>query len=171
MVPVTGIVRWLILWAISLQQPPNSAEQAQKLPSFQEYPVAQIYHGKPATPVFRTKEELEYVTRIRRGAAKGPNFAGHYAVVEWGGGTGTGGFVFVDVKTGQIFFHAQPPGTGPGFMYNLGSRLMVSDSYTGPPDSQTTVRSFWEWTGKELKFIAKTTNPKGLPEGFNPSPR
>jgi hypothetical protein len=147
--------------------PPKSAEQTRKLPSFKDYRVAQVYHGKPATPVFRTKGELEYVTRIRRGAANGPNFAGHYAAVEWGGGTGTGGFVLVDVKTGQIFFHAQPPATGPDFYYNLDSRLMVSDSYPGPPDSETTIRSFWEWTGKEMKFITKATNPKGrLPEGF-----
>src|SRR5690242_10408414 len=109
MLPLTRVLHCLILWALSSQQPPNAAEQARKLPSFQEYRVVQVYHGKPATPVFRTKEELEYVTRIRHGAAKGPNFAGHYAVVEWGGGTGTGGFVLVDVKTGQIFFHAQPP--------------------------------------------------------------
>jgi hypothetical protein len=155
---------------LSSRQPPSSAEQTQKVPSFKQYRVAEVYRGKPATPVFKTREELEYRTRIREGAAKGPNFAGHYAVVEWGGGTGTGGFVLVDVKTGQIFFHAQPPGTGPDFMYNLDSRLMVSDSYTGPPDAETTIRSFWEWTGKEMRFITKT-KPKGLPEGFKPSPR
>ena len=161
----------LILCAVSSQQLPNSADHTQKLPSFHEYRVAKIYRGKPAVPVFKTGEELEYRTRIRGGAAKGPNFAGHYAVVEWGGGTGTGGFVMIDVQTGQIFFHAQPSSTGPSFMYNLDSRLMVSDSYMGPPNSETTVRSFWEWTGKEMKFITKTTNVNGLPDGFKPSPR
>jgi hypothetical protein len=160
----------LILWALSSQSPPTAIEQEGKFPIFQQYRVNQFYRGKPATPVFRTKEELEYRTRIRHGAAQGPNFAGHYAVVQWGGGTGTGGFVLVDVKTGQIFFHAQPPATGPDFLYNLDSRLMVSDSYTGSPDAQTTIRSFWEWTGKEMKFITKTMDPKGLPEGFKPSP-
>lgn len=168
MLPLTRVVHCLIFWALSMQQPMDSAGETRKLPSFQEYRIAHVYHGKPATPVFRTREELEFRTRIRRGAAKGPNFAGHYAVVQWGGGTGTGGFVLVDVKTGQIFFHAQPPGTGPEFLYNLDSRLMVSDAYTGPPDSEITIRSFWEWTGKEMKYITRTTNPKGLPGGFKP---
>jgi hypothetical protein len=146
---------------------PSPAAQAGKLPSFEQYRVAEVYRGKPATPVFRTREELEYRTRIRRGAAQGPNYAGHYSVVEWGGGTGTNGFVLVDETTGQIFFHAQPPNTGPEFFYNLDSRLMVIDSYTGPPDAESCIRSFWEWTGKEMKFITKTTtNCKGLPEGF-----
>jgi hypothetical protein len=109
----------LILLALSSQQAPRSPEQARQPPVFQEYRVAQVYRGKPATPVFRTREELEFRTRIREGAAKGPNFAGHHAVVEWGGGTGTGHFVIVDVKTGQIFFHVDP-NNGIEFFLQLG---------------------------------------------------
>lgn len=145
----------LILWAgLSSQQPASSAGQMVTLPSFQQYSVAQIYRGKPAAPVFRTKEELEFRTRIRQGAAKGPNFAGHYAIVEWGGGTGTGHFVVVDVKTGEIYFHADP-NKGIEFLFSVKSRLMAINAYMGPPDAETCVRSFWEWTGKEMKFIAK----------------
>ena len=92
-----------ILLTLSSRQSPNPAEQTQNLPTFRKFRVAQIYRGKPARPIFKTKEELEFRTRIRQGAAKGPNFAGHYAVVEWGGGTGTGTFVLVDVKSGQSF--------------------------------------------------------------------
>jgi hypothetical protein len=115
-----------LLLAIALQvNAPNDSP----VPTFEQFRIAQIYCGNPAKPIFRTKEELEFRTRIREGAAKGPNFAGHYAVVQWGGGTGS--FVLVNVKTGQIFFHAQPPGTGPDFLYNLDSRVMVSNRYTG----------------------------------------
>jgi hypothetical protein len=145
----------LILWALSSQQQPTSAEQHVKLPTFQEYRVGQIYRGKPAAPVFRTKEELEFRTRIREGAAKGPNFAGHYALIQWGGGTGTGTFVLVDEKTGQIFFHVDPK-QGIDFLFKLNSRLMVITAYIGDnPSTETGVRSFWEWTGKEMKFITK----------------
>jgi hypothetical protein len=146
----------LILWALSSQQPLNSAEQTVKLPTFEQYRVAQIYRGKPAKPIFKTREELAMRTRIREGAAKGPNFAGHYAVVQWGGGTGTGTFVLVDEKTGQIFFHVDPK-QGIDFSFKLNSRLMAIDAYVGPPDAETTIRSFWEWTGKEMKLI--TTKP------------
>jgi hypothetical protein len=51
---------------------------------------------------FSFGREFDKVQRV------GPNFAGHYAVIEWGGGTGTGTFVIVDVKTGKIFFHVDP---------------------------------------------------------------
>ena len=151
-----------LLLAIALQvNAPNNSQ----VPTFQQFRVAQIFRGKPARPIFRTKEELEFRTRIRQGAAKGPNFAGHYAVVQWGGGTGTGGFVLVDVKTGQIFFHVDPK-KGIEFFFNLDSRLMVIDGCANPPVGGPCVRSFWEWTGKEMKFITRTTNPKGLPGGF-----
>ena len=150
---IAPMLSLLLLWALSSQQSVNSAEQTVTLPSFQQYRVA-IYRGKPAAPVFKTKEELEFRTRIRQGAAKGPNFAGHYAVVEWGGGTETGGFVIVDVKTGQIFFHVDPK-QGIEFSFKLNSRLMAITAYTGPPNAETCVRSFWEWTGKEMKFITK----------------
>jgi hypothetical protein len=49
----------LILWALSSQQsPPGAIEQERKLPVFQQYRVAQIYRGKPATPVLEPKKNL-----------------------------------------------------------------------------------------------------------------
>jgi hypothetical protein len=161
----------LILLTLSSRQSPNPAEQTQNLPSFREFRVAQIYRGRPARPIFKTKEELEFRTRIRQGAAKGPNFAGHYAVVEWGGGTGTGTFVLVDVKSGQIFFHVDPK-RGIEFYFNLDSRLMVIDGCDIPPVNGPCVRSFWEWTGTEMKFLTSFTSASspGLPEGFKPAP-
>jgi hypothetical protein len=74
--------------------------------------------------------------------------------VEWGGGTGTGTFVLVDEKTGQIFFHVDPK-QGIEFLFNLDSRLMGINSYAGPPNAETCARPLWEWTGKEMKFITK----------------
>jgi hypothetical protein len=157
----------LILWALSFQQPPNSAHQTVKLPTFQEYRVAQIYRGKPARPVFTTKEELEFRTRIREGAAEGPNFAGRYAVIIWGGGTGTGTFVLVDEKTGEIFFNVDP-NKGIEFMFNLDSRLMVIDGCSGPTLDGPCVRSFWEWTGTKMKFLTEIRSASSLrpPEGW-----
>ncbi len=142
----------LALCALSVQAFNVAAEQAQKLPVYSDYRVAQIYRGKPARRVFKTKEELEFRTRIRQGTASGPNFAGHYAVIQWGAGTGTGHFVIVDVKTGEIFFHADP-NRGIGFLFNQNSRLMVIDGCE--PLGEPCVRSFWEWTGREMKFLRK----------------
>jgi hypothetical protein len=149
----------LFFWALSSQSAP--VEQAQNIPTFQQFRLAQIYRGKPAKPIFRTKEELEFRTRIREGAANGPNFAGHYAVVIWGGGTGTGTFVLVDVKSGQIFFHVDPK-RGIEFYFQLNSRLMVIDGCDSPPGDGPCVRSFWEWSGKEMKFLTSFSSASSL---------
>jgi hypothetical protein len=81
--------------------------------------------------------------------------------VEWGGGTGTGHFVIVDVKTGQIFFHVDP-NKGIEFFFNLDSRLMVIDGCAGPPADGPCVRSFWEWTGTEMKFLTEIRSASSL---------
>lgn len=162
----------LVLWALIAQHPPAATEQARTLPGFHQYRVTQIYRGKPAAPVFKTREELEFRTRIRQGAANGPNFAGRYTVIIWGGGTGTGHFVLVDVRTGQIFFHADP-NRGIGFYFNLDSRLMVIDGCADPPVDGPCVRSFWEWTGTDMKFLTEISSASslGLPEGYTVSKR
>ena len=53
---------------------------------FEDYPVTAIFKGTPALPKLRLGDRL-FRTRIRKGAAKGPNFAGHYTIADWGCGT------------------------------------------------------------------------------------
>jgi hypothetical protein len=154
----------LILLALFSQA--SSAVQVEKLPTFQQYRVAQIYRGKAAEPVFTTKEEREFRTQICRQAAKGPNFAGHYTVVTWGCGTQCTSFVIVDARTGRIFSHAQRENAAWPFC-NLDSRLMVTDDDCRGAE-ENCHRSFWDWTGTELKFITKIPIDfrAGPPRGF-----
>ncbi len=137
-------------------------------PTFQDYKVADIYKGKPATPILRTPEDREYRTRIRRGASEGANFAGHYAVVILGCGTQCSSFLIVDVQNGRVFARAQKEYTCWPY-YNLDSRLLVTDVCTGPPTGTDCTRVFWEWTGTELRFLARSPISCGasdLPKGF-----
>jgi len=138
------------------------------LPDFQDYKVTHIYRGKPATHVLNTPEDREYRTRIRRGAAEGANFAGHYAVVILGCGTQCSSFLIVDVQNGRVFGRAQKEYTCWPY-YNLESRLLVTDVCTGPPTGTGCTRAFWEWTGTELRFLARTPiscDALDLPKGF-----
>jgi hypothetical protein len=53
-------------------------------------------------PAKITRPERIFRTLIRRGAALGPNFAGHYTFVDWGVGTGGRCWAIVDAKTGLV---------------------------------------------------------------------
>jgi hypothetical protein len=156
---------FFVAWALAQTQP---GDQNNPLPTFQDYKVAHIYGGKPATPVLKTPEDREYRTRIRRGAAQGANFAGHYAVVILGCGTQCSSFLIVDVQNGRVFARAQKEYTCQPY-YNLDSRLLVTDVCTGPPTGTGCTRAFWEWTGTELRFLARTPiscDAPDLPKGF-----
>jgi len=142
-------------------------DQNKNLPKFQDYKVAKIYESKPATPVLRTRDDREYRTRIREGAAKGANFAGHYAVVILGCGTQCSSFLIVDVQNGRVFARAQKEYACEPY-YNVDSRLLVTDVCTGAIGTGCT-RAFWEWTGMELRFLARTPiscDGADLPKGF-----
>jgi len=85
------------------------AVSSESLP-FDKYP-SRILHLKPAVPQLRTPLAQEHRTAIRNGAKHGPNFAGHYTVVDWGCGTSCGIYVIVDARTGTIY---EPPEISKG---------------------------------------------------------
>jgi hypothetical protein len=66
-------------------------------PRFEDYPVTEIFKGKPVAPVLATAEQRLYRTRIREGVSRGvgverdgkedqpgSNFAGHYIIITFG---------------------------------------------------------------------------------------
>jgi len=70
-------------------------------PKFSDYPVQQIYQGKPAAPIL-SKDQRWYRTVIHEGARSKVQFAGHYTVPVFGCGTGCAGFYLVDSITGKV---------------------------------------------------------------------
>jgi hypothetical protein len=86
-------------------------------PHFEDYRVAEVFEGTPAAPILATPEQMRYRTRIRDGVLKetgfagtwrhsikgpGPNFAGHYFVMEWGCGSQCVMMAIADAKTGTV---------------------------------------------------------------------
>jgi hypothetical protein len=98
---------------------------------FDEFLVTDAFKGKPGTPLVSRPEERRFRTVIREGAKQGPNFAGHYTIVEWGCGTECIQAAVVDSRTGTVF---QPPFGQKGDRYfattwlhfKLGSRLILA---------------------------------------------
>lgn len=57
------------------------------LPTFEQFAVTESFTGPPAKPILNTPGDRFFRTMIRKGAAKGPNFAGHHTIAVWGCGT------------------------------------------------------------------------------------
>jgi hypothetical protein len=85
------------------------------VPRFEDYPVTEVFKGTPAAPQIVTPEARSYRARIREGVAKGvgvlrdgrdqpgPNFAGHYIVVQIMCGSPCTVMVIVDAQAGIIY--------------------------------------------------------------------
>lgn len=102
----------------------------QSMPRFEQYPARDPFTGTPA-PVDLSSAEgaRQFRTALREGAAKGPNFAGHYTMVEWGCGTACQSFAVVDARTGRVTFGPRPLSVGTAYRFD--SELLIAD----PPES------------------------------------
>ena len=138
-------------------------------PRFEQYPATETFRGKPAPPILKTPGDRKFRTRIREGAAKGPNFAGHFTIVEWGCGTSCVSIAVVDAKTGEI---GKPPFGILGYGYALtfadgkktedddyeplsyrrNSRLLV---IRGCPEDQDCGVEYYRWDGARFILLKK----------------
>jgi hypothetical protein len=89
----------------------------QKPPAFEDFSSRKIFTGTPVPPQLIEPWAKMYHTRISDGvakpdgafrgfeyvASKGPNFAGHYFVINWGCGSGCLMLVVVDALTGHVY--------------------------------------------------------------------
>jgi hypothetical protein len=99
-------------------------------PKPDDYPSRARMAGKTVLPDFR-KRDREYNsfrTRIRDGMKKGPNFAGHLSIIQFGCGTGFSAVGVGDNKTGRP---SRFPRGGEVNMYldlkfRLNSRLLAA---------------------------------------------
>ncbi|MFS2324989.1 hypothetical protein U2P60_06155 [Brucella sp. H1_1004] len=72
-------------------------------PDPRAYPVEARFSGKTKMPDFkgRDKDFNSFRTRIRNGLKGGPNFAGHYSLIQFGCGTGCSAVIVSDSNTGR----------------------------------------------------------------------
>jgi hypothetical protein len=159
-----------LLWLPVLLLPLATAVLAQKkaLPAFEQFGVDETFTGKPAAPKI-TGVHRSYRTMIRQGAAKGPNFAGHYTIADWGCGTSCVSMAIIDAKDGSV--HDGPFGyLGWGLplkyegrysamsnsfeplSYRIDSRLLI---VRGCPQDENCASYFYEWADSRFKLIRK----------------
>jgi hypothetical protein len=99
-------------------------------------------------------------TKLREGAAPGPNFAGHYTVVLWGCGTGCQIVSVIDARTGRL--SRQTLLTANGVRYRRDSRLLFAD----PPDPEQPADcascgtpAYYVWEGGEIRPVGAGLHP------------
>lgn len=163
---VSTILALPVALAVAVVAWPQAASN--RFPKFQDYPASSIFTGTPASPKLVRPADRLFRTQIRDGAAKRPNFAGHYSIVEWGCGSSCVSIAIVDAKDGEVY--AAPfrdLGYGSVLIYadvseehyepldhKLNSRLLV---VRGCPEDRDCASYFYVWTGSTFKLIDKGT--------------
>jgi hypothetical protein len=156
------------LMALGLFLMPAMFSQAPEFPAFEEFHVGERYSGKLAAPLLKTATERRFRTTIREGAAKGPNFAGHYTIADWGCGAGCVSIAVVDAKDGRVFqgpfrvlswamfrYEGRYASNTPEFVplvFQADSRMLIA---RGCPEEEKCASYFYEWTGQKFKLIRK----------------
>jgi hypothetical protein len=137
------------------------AQESSREPQFADYPAA-VVHGAPAAPKLATAGQRRFRTEIRDWAEKGPNFAGHYTVAEWGCGAGCAQFAVVDNQSGTVY--EGPFGSLPkalvcfgdldvdhsGIAYRDNSSLLV---LKGCPNNKACGAYYYQWTSNQWKLL------------------
>lgn len=150
--------------------------QGDATPSFGDY-SAPAFKGKTAALKLTTPEARAYRTRLREGARRAVNFAGHYKLHTWSCGTGCLQTAFIDARTGEVFFPAELDGfivcfydpkpvddLEEALKFERGSRLIVMSGYPmserGKDDPKKGLY-YYEWTGKDLKLLKYVEKNEG----------
>lgn len=115
-----------------------------------DLPMDRVYQGPIQLPDFtgRDRAYLTYRTKITNEMKTGPNFAGHYAIIEIGCGTSCR-FAFIgDVVTGQVF---SVPYSGENY-YMLQLQYGVKSNYVSAHwvENDACYSDFISWNGKEF---------------------
>jgi ankyrin repeat protein len=135
----------------------SAKDEWMRAPRFTDFPVAQVYKGVPQPVDLRSNPGApSYRTRLREGARKGPNFAGHYTVVGWGCGSNCESTMIVDALTGRVY---DGFGDERGAEFKPNSRLVIADPASpgsnanpGDPTWGLPVR-YYVWEGRTFRLI------------------
>jgi hypothetical protein len=127
---------------------------------FTDFAAAGGFHSKPAAPILTTRNQRMFRSAIREAAAKGPNFAGHYTIAEWGCGSGCMSVAVADAVTGRVFAAPFRILSMPladeggheyqGAVYQLDSRLLIAD---GCPEEANCGTYYYEWSDNKFKRL------------------
>jgi hypothetical protein len=113
--------------------------ESPRAPQFEDYQVAQTWHGAPVPVKLTTPSERMFRTNLTNAAKETPNFAGHYRFTIWGCGSNCAAGAVIDLQTGRVY---APPlgGKGDGWSRWIVSSAMMADAAIDfHPDSRLVI--------------------------------
>ena len=120
---------------------------------------AEKYTGAAVEVNFKSEnfpKAKNFKTAISDAVTKGPNFAGHYTVAEWGCGTTCQDHVVVDVQTGEIVATGIP--SEVGLSYSIGSPLLIANPAKNIPKAseleESSLNELLSWTRLSRDYYA-----------------
>jgi hypothetical protein len=125
---------------------------------FADYPAANVFRGTPKSPVLSSRMARAFRTELRRQAASGPNFAGHYTLARWGCGAGCVTVAVIDAITGAVQFapfsieDAWKDGhviCGHGSEFELTSELLVAEGEVNGKVG----RHYFRWHNRKFSLL------------------
>ncbi|MBE7211395.1 MAG: hypothetical protein INR65_10295 [Gluconacetobacter diazotrophicus] len=133
-------------------------------PRFEDYPARRETVFPPAVPILSSRDGRMFRTAIQADASRGPNFAGHWTVAEWGCGAGCRDAALVDARSGAVRFvdgvrdvdgtyvDLRDTAACDMLCFRWDSRLLVVQ---GAPDEDPRRDgiAFYEWTGRRLRLL------------------
>jgi hypothetical protein len=154
----------------------QASAQGDAGPSFRDYPE-RAFKGRAAALKLTTREARAYRTRLREGARRAVNFAGHYKLHTWSCGTGCLQTALIDARTGEVFFPAELDGfivcfydpkpvddLEEALKFERGSRLIVMSGYPTSERGKDEPKKglyYYEWTGRDLKLLKYVEKNEG----------
>ncbi len=122
-----------------------------------DFPISGRFAGRTMLPDFKGRDRQfnSFRTRIRDGMRQGPNFAGHYTLIQIGCGTGCSFTIVADNKTGRP---ASFPRGGEANMYlaldyRLESRLLAAQWFSY--DAGRCFLEYFDFDRDEWKLLTK----------------
>ena len=83
---------------------------AENPPRFEEFPVNERWHAKPAPVKLSTRSERMFKTILTNASKNEADFSGHYRITYWMCGSNCAAAALIDLRTGEVF---QPPLADP----------------------------------------------------------
>lgn len=138
---------------------------------FEDYAIedGDAFQGQPAKPHIVEKSHRTFRTAILDAAAKGPNFAGRYAVAQWGCGSGCLSMALVDETTGKVYSSpfevlttpivsgtGEEPHEFQGFVFQVKSRLFIAD---GCQEDKACATYYYEWKNDKFEVLRMMPQP------------
>jgi len=135
------------------------AAQGRARVQFRDFPIAEHFTGPIAVVDLGTiPSDGPYNMKelVSAEAVQGPNFAGHFRIVDASCGTSCGSVLIVDERTGKVY---GGPSTCAGEDHRIDSDLLVADPKAKGESVCSDPPVFYRWVGHELLRLDLADEP------------